>query len=657
MSNAEAAADRLRAAGLRIVRGSAAYTLISVASSTPVLALVVAVVTWPPLQVTPAVGLDPSWVTGLVMATHRGLDFGTQVIFTYGPLGFLRLPLTMYGGLAVLSTVYVLAVRVGLAATVLWVTRQRLPLWASFVVAVAASLITTPDAIVVIVFLWCAVALLEQVPPRLASIVIYGGAFVAGVEVLVKLNSGLVVLAMGLVTAVAMKTNRLAHLARFLATFVLTLAGCWFASGQGVGNADDYFRAAFDVISGYSGAMAISAGRRGVIEVAVLLICVTLGAWILATRRLPRARAGGLVAIVALLSLLAWKEGFVREDAAHVGYFFSWMAAPWIALTWIRGWGRIAGLAGFAAIVMLFYGGTGYYPWREWSPVAGPNPIANTRMAVTDIYDWVDPSQRGRLRNQARTRLALQYRLDAEIRRMIGNKPVAIYPTEISLAWAYDLNWRPLPVFQPYAGYTPLLDDRNADALESASGPTMILRQVGGGIDGRYPHYDTPAATLEMLCNFRVARTTTDYQLLERVPDRCGAPRAFDSVDADYGQTVEVPRPPRAGDAVFARVSGLNPTGVERLRALLYKPTFRWLTIDGKWTYRLVSATAGDGLLLSTPPSRDFSAPRFESALWSWKLAPRPNASTVSFEKNSGIASPRNRLQIEFYAMPVRAAR
>jgi hypothetical protein len=615
---------------------------------------VIALFTWQPPHITPSSGLDGSWPTGLVMAAHRGLDFGTQVIFTYGPLGFLRLPRAMYGGLALVSLLYALAVRVGLAAAVLWAARHRLSLPVAVAVAVAASLITTPEAIVVIAFICCAAALAEDPPRRAASLVTYGGGLVSAVEVLVKLNTGLLVLAFCLVTVLVMEGNRLANLLRFGSTLVATLAVSWFAAGQGLGNVDDFFRASYDVIGGYSAAMALDQGRRGVIEAALVVLCLTFGAWVIAVRRLPRPRAAGLLALVALLGFLGWKEGFVREDPPHAAFFFSWMATPWIALTWIRGWGRTAGLAGFAVIVALFYGSRGYFPTFPGPAAAGLDPIVNAKAAINDVYDLVDPAARDAERDRARFTLALQYGLDRETRALIGQQPVDVYPSEISLAWAYGLNWDPLPVFQTYAGYTPLLDRRNASALSSSDGPRMILRQAVGTIDGRFPSYDTPAATLAMLCNFEPLRTTSRFQLLGRVADRCGRPHEIASVDADYGQAVQVPSPPDRGEAIFARVSGLNPTGIEKLRALLYKPAFRSLTIDGKWTYRLVSATAGDGLLLSTPPSGDFSAPRFESAAWSWKLAPRPNATTITVEKSAAVASPDNRLRIDFYAMPVR---
>ena len=45
------------------------------------------------------------------------------------------------------------------------------------------------------------------------------------------------------------------------------------------------------------------------------------------------------------------------------------------------------------------------------------------------------------------------------------------------------------------------------------------------------------------------------WQLLERVPDRCGEPREIGSVDAAYGEQVDVPEP-GPGEVVFARIDG-----------------------------------------------------------------------------------------------------
>ena len=61
------------------------------------LGLVLFVVTWPVGSLAPVPGLDYSFVAGLHMAAHEHLQFGTQVVGTYGPLGFLAYPVLPHG--------------------------------------------------------------------------------------------------------------------------------------------------------------------------------------------------------------------------------------------------------------------------------------------------------------------------------------------------------------------------------------------------------------------------------------------------------------------------------------------------------------------------------------------------------------------------------
>ena len=37
-------------------------------------------------------GLDPSWVIGINVASIEKMQFGKDIVFTFGPLGFLYLP-------------------------------------------------------------------------------------------------------------------------------------------------------------------------------------------------------------------------------------------------------------------------------------------------------------------------------------------------------------------------------------------------------------------------------------------------------------------------------------------------------------------------------------------------------------------------------------
>jgi hypothetical protein len=611
---------------------------------------VVVLLAWPGLNIAPGVGIDPSWQVALQMATQRGLDWGTQIIFSYGPLGFLATPLAMYGGLSFMSAVYAVAVLIGLSAAYLWAGRRGgISVWLVTLVAFAAVYISTLDVVVAIALI-CSTTVLGRNPPTYGNaLLLYGGGVLCGIESLVKLNSGLTIVAIVVVTVVALPGRRVANLARFAATALLTFAVLWFATGQGVGNVVDYVTTSIQIIGGYSAVMGIDHAPGWTIAGGLVLIAAVLTATVMATRDLPRARRVAIIVATALVAFAGWKEGFVRHDSGHMAYFFSWMLPPWIAVVAPAGgrW-RWIGLAGFAATVALYFAATGYQPDSRL------NLAHNASLTVTQIHDLVDPAARARARETARFVDILEYAVPQRMVKEIGDRPVDIYPWDASIAWALGLNWDPEPVFQTYTAYTPDLDHRNAAALESSGGPRLILRHLTvsalhrrssiHGLDKRYTPYDTPAATLAMLCNFRPAMTAARYELLERTADRCGAPRPIGSITAPYGRTVPVPKAPHPNEIVLARVHGLSPSIVERLWTLAYRAVARYVTFDHSRTYRLVAANAGDGLILSAPSRIDYPAP--------FRLA--PDARSVAFEKQDTVAGPSGSVRIDFYVMPIR---
>ena len=56
-------------------------------------AAIVTLVSWPVVgNLWPRLDLDGSWEIALRQALHDGLDFRPDLVFTYGPLGWLREP-------------------------------------------------------------------------------------------------------------------------------------------------------------------------------------------------------------------------------------------------------------------------------------------------------------------------------------------------------------------------------------------------------------------------------------------------------------------------------------------------------------------------------------------------------------------------------------
>ena len=344
----------------------------AVALSTPFLAVVIVLLTWPGLSIGPGAGLDPSWNTALQMATHRGLDWGTQIVFTYGPLGFLTVPETMYGGLTALTAAYTVAVLVGFAAAVLWACRSfRVPLPVAVAVAFVASSLAVVEVIVPLAFICCALALAEPPPPRARELVVYGGGVLAAVEALVKLNSGIAVVLFIVVAVIALPERRRSNLLRFAGTFAVSFVVLWFATGQGVGNFVDYLRGSFELVSGYSAAM-VNGDPNWVLPAALELIAAIAVCCVAATGGMSRGRRIGLLLMTATLCFSAWKEGFVRFEVGggHLLIFFLWMLAPWIAIVLAPRWrGRWIGLAGFAVTAALYFGANDLSPGDRFDPV------------------------------------------------------------------------------------------------------------------------------------------------------------------------------------------------------------------------------------------------------------------------------------------------
>src|SRR5947207_1288773 len=81
-------------------------------------ALVLAALTWQVQNFKPHVGVDNSWAIALHLAAVHGLDYGRDVVFTYGPLGFLSEPLIVSQWTGSASFGFALVAQVALAAVV-----------------------------------------------------------------------------------------------------------------------------------------------------------------------------------------------------------------------------------------------------------------------------------------------------------------------------------------------------------------------------------------------------------------------------------------------------------------------------------------------------------------------------------------------------------
>ncbi len=545
----------------------------------------------------PQAGFDPSWNTGLYMAAHEHLQFGRQIMYTYGPLGFLDFPLLAYPGLFRLACLYTLIVDLTLL-TVLISALKRTVGHVVPAAAVSVLLFSVPmDPTIVIVAVGSIGALQEPPTSRRGYLLAAAAGAITGLEILVKFNTGVTVGAMSLVTVLALP-GKLRTASAYVASAVVVFLVLWVVSAQNLGNLWAFFHTSLSVVSGYSQALGTELpGEQWQYWPALLLGVLGVFAALRSGGPDERPRRTGLVIVWCVLFYLEFKEGFVRHDD-HSFAFFATLLGAFVGFRWRPG-RRDLGVVTWLVFVLAYFAVT----------TIDPIGLIHVRSSVRRFYDDArvikSPSALSGDVQAARRALAASYGFDRRDEALVSGQRVDVEPWEDSLAWAFSLDWSPAPEFQPFTAYTTLLDSANARAFSAPDGPERIAAQTPRTHDGRYPGFDAPAATRAILCHFVPLRVTSQWEILGRVPNRCGPARPLSTARAPLGAPVAVPRPPRPNELVFVRVDGVQVAGLEAVQAALFKSRKRHITLARR-TYRLVPGTAGDGLLISAPRSADY---------------------------------------------------
>ena len=271
----------------------------------------------------PPLELDPSWHAALEYATAHHLQFGTQIVFTFGPLGFLSTR-TSLGHLlgARIAFAFFWSALVALTATAL---AKRLPGWVRYAFLawlVVFTLSEGLDQTAFFVMAYGALLLLVDNPKQRWQAPFFVFAFI--VLSLIKVSFLTAAIASLALVVVCWIRQR-----KILKAIVLALAApagfvaCWMALGQSPSHLAPWFRHGLELESGYSAAMNL-VPKTPVLCAALAALALFVGAFI---ATIVRAR-GGLLTWAVLITLaqyvfLAWKEGFTRSGDWHT-FVFLW---------------------------------------------------------------------------------------------------------------------------------------------------------------------------------------------------------------------------------------------------------------------------------------------------------------------------------------------
>src|ERR1017187_5588010 len=498
--------------------------------------------------------LDQSWETTLVEQFLRHAQCGTDLVFTYGPWGFLAEPRgnpAIYPWLLFGRLVLALGVSFGAAFLSLLRIRRRSwrCVWLLWFFALATPWIAAPFLLYAVVFETA------DVPYRCLSLAMLVPACALGAHV--KLVALPLVAALGLVILLdeVVPARRLPYISAGLAA---CYAAFYFAAGQHAASFLPYLRGAFATMSGYSDGMVFYGPNLEAIAGALFCLMVPLIYTVaIRGRRGWTALAGA--AWVAAYFFMAFKQAFVRPDGGHLWAGILMFAVP-ASLILIL----FAGHFWFRLLVPLAAAATVFFAWSTVPAGDLHHYLASRTSAIRQFPRAFQSS--ASLQSDWRDSLA-GWREIYPIAPLTGSAD--ILRIDIMTLLANSADYRPRPVIQSYAAVNEYLARLNANFLAGPRAPEFVLLN-SASMDSRYPSTEDNLAWLELLGRYQPAGFSGDYLALRKAPE----PAPVESAKilertVTWDQEVELGSP--SAGPVWAEIDlPVQPLG--RLIDLLFRP-------------------------------------------------------------------------------------
>jgi hypothetical protein len=514
--------------------------------------------------------LDSSWGAVLVYAREKGLQFGRDIVFTYGPLGFLAIHyFSPYA--AVARIFFEIAFGLGIATGLcLLAWRLTLP-WRiamlAFFIFVATPYHLIGDALYLDtgLFAWAFLCFLDTGPrlrPFVCALVI-----LAAVGALVKFTYLITgCFTIGLVACdLALRRRRTLATAMIFAFICAFLLG-WLLLGQKLSSLGPYIFTSFAVAGGYNAAMGGNSVNlawvlgMSLAALAVVLIRVPAARW-------PVPRCAVFLCWLAGLLFVQWKYGCVRADANHVVLMLGVVPVAALALEALPPPGKRLLLFSRAATVLCVAAALLFMQSQFSSFVLVPclrqtgHNLSRSFSVLTRPARYLRDQTQAFRDEQAREQFP-------QIRAAVGPATADIFGLNQEFAVPNQLNYVPRPVFQSYAAYNRALTDLNQQFYLSPGSPQFVLCALQS-IDGWFPPLADSTVLRHLLANYRLAGIEGDYLLLRR--NKTAGAQLTLLKEGTILSGEKLPLPSAPGNALWLELD-LKPSLFGRLRQFLYKP-------------------------------------------------------------------------------------
>ena len=542
--------------------------------------------------------LEPSWMAVITYGAANDLQFGREIIYTYGPLGYLAFSTfsdELFGSL-ILGRCFVTAFYV---FSVCWLSRR-------FSFTRSAYLLGA--GLVIPIFSYQAMYLFALVSAgwlifgrqRTNILLACAGLLFLAIAALVKFTFlwfAVLVVLTGAITAAYQQRMARALIPPF--AFVVLVSGLWLLAGQDLSSFDDFVWAGLQVTTGYAATMTLPAPTgvlvagiaTGVLAASQLILLV----W--RNRAVVNAVTVGVLLAAALF--LAWKLGFSRADAHTTEFFYFAIlltaATPLYFIRSPRGYGKVWRGAIFAMVTAI-----GIWVVSNYVPGFASDFLTTVK------HRWrhntsvlLHPT---RARGSMETSQANQAQANTlrRIKERVGQAPVTVFGHDQAIALANRLQFITIPTVQTYCEYTPALAELNAEFFRTDRAPQFVIFKLQP-IDNRIPTIEGAKLILKLAHDYEPVLAERGYLLLERK----ATPSNFALADLPISAAGEIAvgQPIAVPSGIVWCELDIRATLLGKLLAFLYQPPAVELeivtTAGKKLRRRILPTLSGRGFLIN----------------------------------------------------------
>lgn len=518
-------------------------------------------------------GLDNSYAMAFNYFFANGVQIGRDVLFTYGPLGFLEWPQPQGSNLLYANVIYS-AVHLAFVSSLLWLgMRGRSMAGQVGVIALVLFLSYLLSAFMYLklVFL-VAVLLLLHFSTRYVWLFV-GVICLTVLALLIRSTYGMLSLLMLFSYAcyLVYAQRQFKLIVGAIVGVPALTAAAWFLIYGNLDGLLRYIRGILEFSSGNSSAMTINPQNNWL----ALAAFAGLALYLPFSVRQKEARIAYVVFGLSIIAFL--KYAFSREGWS-LNYCFAYLLVAFSIFILFVPNLRIRHYAIILAALVLFgvnmkkaadLNAFGYIR----SQVKNNFENRNTVGIVKALIDYKGQAQI--FLAESEKRLEPQT-LNEQTRTAIGKSTMDAYPYELSYVMANGFNWFPRPIIQSYIAYTPYLDTQDALFFQSAKAPDYLLWEAPQGdiqadsIDNRYVLNDEPLAMFEILGRYSPLALDGKVVIMKKNGQQgLMPPQIAGTTSSQWGAWIEVPK--RLDCEALRSRLGFSRTLAGKLKRAVYK--------------------------------------------------------------------------------------